>query len=45
MEFKYKVRDLEFILKERLPTEEVFACERFRDNCSRGDIGMYLDEG
>ncbi len=45
MEFKYKVRDLESILKEWLPTEEVFACERFRDNFSRDDICMYLDQG
>ncbi len=32
MEFKYDMRDLKFILKEWLPSEEVFACDRFKEN-------------
>ncbi|NLU49913.1 MAG: acyl-CoA dehydrogenase [Syntrophomonadaceae bacterium] len=44
MEFKYNVRDLEFILKEWLPTEEVLACDRFKDYYSMDDIGPILTE-
>ena len=45
MEFKYDVRDLKFILKEWLPTQEVLACERYKDNFSMDDIDMLLNEG
>ncbi len=45
MEFKYDVRDLKFILKEWLPTEEVLACDRYKDNFSLDDIDMLLNEG
>ena len=45
MEFKYDVRDLKFILKEWLPTEEVLACERFKGNFSIDDVDMLLNEG
>ena len=45
MEFKYDLRDLKFILKEWLPAEEVFACERFKGNFSLDDIDMLLNEG
>jgi alkylation response protein AidB-like acyl-CoA dehydrogenase len=45
MEFKYDVRDLKFILKEWLPTEEVLACDRYRENFSMDDIDMLLNEG
>jgi len=45
MEFKYDVRDLQFILKEWLPMEEVLACERFKENYSVDDIDMFLNEG
>ena len=45
MEFKYAVRELQFILKEWLPMEEVLACNRFKENYSLDDIDMYLNEG
>jgi alkylation response protein AidB-like acyl-CoA dehydrogenase len=45
MEFKYDIRDLQFILKEWLPTEEVFGCDRFKENYGMGDIDMLLNEG
>ena len=45
MEFRYDVRDLKFILKEWLPTEEVLACDRYKDNFSIDDIDMLLNEG
>ena len=45
MEFKYDVRDLKFILKEWLPSEEVAACDRFRDTFSVDDVDMLLTEG
>ncbi|MGI6412650.1 MAG: acyl-CoA dehydrogenase [Syntrophomonadaceae bacterium] len=45
MEFKYDVRDLQFILKEWLPTEEVLACDRFKDYFSMEDIDPLLNEG
>jgi 3-(methylthio)propanoyl-CoA dehydrogenase len=45
MEFRYDTRDLRFIVKEWLPAEEVFACERFRDNFSLDDVDLYLNEG
>ena len=45
MEFKYDIRDLKFILKEWLPTEEVLACDRFKENFSLDDVEMLLNEG
>ena len=45
MEFKYDVRDLKFILKEWLPSEEVFACDRYKANFSVDDVDMMLNEG
>jgi hypothetical protein len=45
MEFKYDIRDLKFILKEWLPTEEVLACERFKGNFTLDDVDMLLNEG
>jgi 3-(methylthio)propanoyl-CoA dehydrogenase len=45
MEFKYDLRDLKFILKEWLPSEEVFACDRFKENFSIDDVDMLLNEG
>ena len=45
MEFKYNVRDLKFILKEWLPTEEVLAFDRFKDFYSIDDIDQILTEG
>ncbi|MBW6484794.1 MAG: acyl-CoA dehydrogenase [Syntrophobacterales bacterium] len=45
MEFRYNVRDLQFILKEWLPMEEVFSCDRFRGKYALEDVDMYLSEG
>ncbi|MHB8828444.1 MAG: acyl-CoA dehydrogenase [Syntrophales bacterium] len=45
MEFKYNVRDLQFILKEWLPLEEIFSCHRFRGQYSLDDVDIYLNEG
>ena len=45
MDYKYDVRDLKFILKEWLPLEEVFACDRYKDNFSIDDVDMLLNEG
>ncbi len=45
MDFKYDVRDLKFILKEWLPSEEVFACDRYKANFSVEDVDMLLNEG
>ena len=45
MDFKYDLRDLQFILKEWLPVEEVLACDRFKDNFALDDVDMYLNEG
>ena len=44
MEFRYDIRDLKFIIQEWLPTEEVFACDRFKNNFSMDDVDMYLNE-
>lgn len=44
MEFRYDLRDLQFIIKEWLPAAEVFSCERFRNNFSLDDVDMYLNE-
>src|SRR5665648_873845 len=44
MEYKYNIRDLKFILKEWLPTEEVLACDRFKENFSMEDIDSILTE-
>jgi len=45
MDFRYDTRDLQFIIKEWLPSAEVFACDRFRNNFSIDDCDMYLNEG
>lgn len=45
MEFKYDIRDLKFILKEWLPTEEVLSCDRFKGNFTLDDVDMLLNEG
>jgi alkylation response protein AidB-like acyl-CoA dehydrogenase len=45
MEFKYDVRDLKFILKEWLPTQEVLACDRYRDNFTMDDVDLLINEG
>lgn len=44
MEFKYNVRDLKFILKEWLPTEEVLACDRFKEYFGIEDVDPILTE-
>ncbi len=44
MEFKYDLRDLKFIIKEWLPSAEVFACERFKNYFSIEDIDILLNE-
>lgn len=45
VEFRYNVRELQFILKEWLPLEEVLACDRYKNNFSLEDIDIYLHEG
>ncbi len=45
MEFKYDIRDLKFIIKEWLPTAEVLACERFKNNYSVDDVDRLIDAG
>ncbi len=44
MEFKYDMKDLRFILKEWLPTQEVLNCDRFKENFSLEDIDILLNE-
>ncbi|PKM76444.1 MAG: acyl-CoA dehydrogenase [Firmicutes bacterium HGW-Firmicutes-15] len=44
MEFKYNVRDLKFILKEWLPTEEVLACDRFKEYFGIEDVDPIMTE-
>ena len=44
MEYKYNVRDLKFILKEWLPTEEVLSCDRFKENFGLDDVDPILTE-
>jgi len=44
VEFKYNVRDLKFILKEWLPTEEVLACDRFKEYFGIEDVDPILTE-
>lgn len=45
MEFRYDTRDLKFIVKEWLPSMEVLACDRFKNNFSLDDVDMYINEG
>jgi alkylation response protein AidB-like acyl-CoA dehydrogenase len=45
VEFKYDLRDLQFILKEWLPIQEILSCDRFKDNYSMDDVDLYLNEG
>ncbi|MDW7674171.1 MAG: acyl-CoA dehydrogenase [Bacillota bacterium] len=44
MEFKYDLRDLKFILKEWLDTEEVLSFDRFKDFIDMDSIDPLLDE-
>jgi alkylation response protein AidB-like acyl-CoA dehydrogenase len=44
MEYRYNVRDLKFILKEWLPTEEVLACDRFKEYFSIDDVDPIMTE-
>jgi alkylation response protein AidB-like acyl-CoA dehydrogenase len=44
VQYKYPIRDLEFVLKEWLPTEEIFALESFKDYYDIGDIDPLLNE-
>lgn len=44
MEYRYNVRDLKFILKEWLPTEEVLACDRFKEYFSIDDVDPIITE-
>lgn len=44
MEFKYDIRDLKFILKEWLPTQNVLDCEIFKDYYSLDDIEPLLNQ-
>lgn len=44
MEYKYNVRDLKFILKEWLPVEKVFSCDRFKDYYGLDDIDPIISE-
>ncbi len=42
--YSYKTRDLKFILKEWLPTDEVFAYEKYQDYYSVDDIDTLIDQ-
>ncbi|NLW43589.1 MAG: acyl-CoA dehydrogenase [Syntrophomonadaceae bacterium] len=42
--YSYNPRDLKFILKEWLPTEEIFAYDKFKDYYSKDDIDMLVDQ-
>ena len=42
--FSYNTRDLKFILKEWLPTEEIFAYDKFKDYYSKDDVDMFIDQ-
>ncbi len=44
MEYKYDIRDLKFILKEWLPTQDVLDCELFKDYYSLDDIDPLLTQ-
>ena len=44
MEFKYDLRDLKFIIKEWLPTADVWACDRFKQNFGMEDVEILLNE-
>ncbi len=44
MEYRYNVRDLKFILKEWLPTEEVLACDRFKEYFGIDDVDPIMTE-
>lgn len=39
----YNLRDIKFILKEWLPTERVFAYDKFKDYYTKDDIDMIID--
>jgi len=42
--YAYKTRDLKFVLKEWLPTAEVFAYDKYKDYYSVDDIEMLIDQ-
>jgi alkylation response protein AidB-like acyl-CoA dehydrogenase len=42
--YAYKTRDLKFILKEWLPTNEVFAYDKYKDYYSLDDIDTLIDQ-
>jgi hypothetical protein len=42
--YAYNTRDLKFILKEWLPTEDVFAYDRYKEYCDAGDIDIIIDQ-
>lgn len=42
--FAYNTRDIKFILKEWLPTEEVFAYPKYDGYYSKDDIDMFIDQ-
>jgi len=44
MEFNYDIRDMQFIIKEWLHSDDIFGCDRFKKNYSVSDVDMYLTE-
>ena len=42
--FVYNTRDIKFILKEWLPTEEIFAYPKYDGYYSKDDIDMFIDQ-
>lgn len=42
--FAYNTRDIKFILKEWLPTQDIFAYDKYKDYYSKDDLDMIIDE-
>jgi hypothetical protein len=42
--YSYNTRDIKFILKEWLPSQEVFSYDRYKDYYSVDDLDMILDQ-
>jgi len=42
--YAYKTRDIKFILKEWLPTDAIFAYEKYKDYYSVDDIDTFIDQ-
>jgi alkylation response protein AidB-like acyl-CoA dehydrogenase len=42
--YAYNTRDLKFILKEWLPTEEIFAYDKYKEYYDAGDIDLIIDQ-